>query len=176
MSDSWKMEEGGTYFISFAIVDWIDLFTRRDYAQFVLDNLIFCQKNKGLLLYRFVIMPSHIHLIAGAEKGLVTHVLRDFKTFTSKRLVELIRDHPQESRKEWLLQMFHRHGQRNPMNKDNQLWQNTNHPIALETERSFEQSESYIHENPVVAGLVTTPEAYVWSSANPDIGVVLAEW
>ncbi len=119
MSDSWKAEEGGTYFISFAVVDWIDLFTRKEYARFLLDNLIYCQRNKGLLLYSFVIMPSHVHLIAGAEKGVVTHILRDFKTFTSKELVRMIGEHPQESRKEWLLRAFHLHGQRNPMNLNN---------------------------------------------------------
>ena len=176
MSESWKVEEGGTYFVSFAVVDWIDLFTRRAYAEFILENLAFCQQNKGLLLHAFVVMPSHLHLIAGARQGLLTHILRDFKTFTSKRLVGMIEGNAQESRREWLLKAFHLHGQRNPHNRNNQIWQNTNHPIELHSDHVYDQKLEYIHNNPVEAGLVTAPEAYTWSSANPDVGIKLDEW
>ncbi len=55
-------------------------------------------------------------------------------------------------------------------------WQNTNHPVELDTDEAFFRAQEYIHDNPVEAGLVTVAEAYVWSSANPEIGVALEEW
>lgn len=176
MSDSWKVEEGGTYFVSFSIVGWIDLFTRRAYVEFLLKNLVFCQQSKGLLLYAFVIMPSHVHLIAGARTGLLTAILRDFKTYTSKELVQLITKNEEESRKDWLLELFHRFGQRNHMNRNNQVWQNTNHPMEIDSDDAFARVVDYIHQNPVDAGLCLTEEAYPWSSANPECGIELEEF
>lgn len=176
MSDSWKAHEGGTFFLTFAVVGWIDLFTRRTYAEFLLQNLAHCQKNKGLLLYAYVIMPSHVHLIAGAKEGLVTNILRDFKTYTSKELVKMVEANREESRKEWLLQLFHRYGQRNPSNTNNQLWQQTNHPIELYSDHVFEQKLEYMMNNPVRDGLCTTPEAHTWSSANPEQVLNLEDW
>ena len=63
-------------------------FTRREYAEFLLENLTYCRKNKGLRLYEFVVMPNHLHLIAAAADGSLGEIMRDFKTFTSKELVK----------------------------------------------------------------------------------------
>ena len=106
MSERWKFVGHYAHFISFAVVDWIDVFTRADHAEFLLKNLDYCRKNKGLELYEFVIMPSHVHLVAAAVNGNLGEIMRDFKTYTSKELVKLIASHPQESRKEWMLRMF----------------------------------------------------------------------
>ena len=52
-----------TYFITLTVVNWIDVFTRRMYRDIVVENLRYCQKNKGLEIFAFVIMTNHIHLI-----------------------------------------------------------------------------------------------------------------
>ena len=54
-------------------------------------------------IYGYCIMPSHIHLIFRAKNNNPSDIIRDFKTFTSKKIVRLIEENPQESRKEWLL-------------------------------------------------------------------------
>ncbi len=122
MSERWKFVGHYAHFVSFAVVGWVDVFTRAEYAEFLLKNLAYCRKNKGLELYEFVIMPSHVHLIAAAASGNLGEIMRDFKTFTSKELVKLIAANPQESRKEWMLRMFKEHGAANPHNKENQFW------------------------------------------------------
>ena len=66
MSERYRFVEGHAHFITFAVVGWVDVFTRREYAEFLLQNLAYCRKNKGLRLYEFVIMPNHLHLIAAA--------------------------------------------------------------------------------------------------------------
>jgi putative transposase len=87
------------------ITGWIDLFTRADYADLVLDSLRYCIRHKGLRVYEFCIMPSHVHLLADLEDDdkLLAHVLRDLKSYTAKALATLIATHPQESRRPWLL-------------------------------------------------------------------------
>ena len=66
----------------------------------MVESLDFCRKNKGMKIYCWCIMPSHIHLIFEAKENNPGDLLRDLKTFTSKKLQQLIRENPQESRKE----------------------------------------------------------------------------
>ncbi|HRP82691.1 MAG TPA: transposase [Flavobacteriales bacterium] len=167
MSERYKFVEGHAHFITFAVVGWVDVFTRREYAEFLLKNLAFCRKNKGLRLYEFVIMPNHLHLIAAAANGNLGEVMCDFKTYTSKELVKLIEANPRESRKEWMLRVFREQGTANPQNVNHQFWQQSNRPIILDKPELFEQRRNYLRENPLRAGLVNDESAYVWSSANP---------
>jgi hypothetical protein len=51
MSRAYKFHKpDGLYFITFATVSRVDVFTRRDYKDIVVESLTFCQKEKGLLL------------------------------------------------------------------------------------------------------------------------------
>ncbi len=92
-------EQEGAYFISFATVFWIDLFTRIEYFDIVIDALDYCRKNKGMIIFGYCIMPSHIHLIFRSEDGKPSELIRDFKGFTSRKLIEAIQENNQESRK-----------------------------------------------------------------------------
>ncbi|MBS1653282.1 MAG: hypothetical protein JSU05_00430 [Bacteroidetes bacterium] len=38
--------QGAAYFISFAVVEWIDLFIRKQYRDIVFDSIKFCQTEK----------------------------------------------------------------------------------------------------------------------------------
>src|SRR6185369_3613194 len=90
----------GIHFLSFAVIEWIDVFTRQQYRDDLLDSPQFCQKNKGLRLHAWVIMSNHVHLMASTENNDLRNILRDFKKFTSTGIIESIRKYPQESRKE----------------------------------------------------------------------------
>ncbi len=63
MSEYRKTYEGGLFFITLTVVGWIDVFTRKEYADIIVENLEFYQKEKDLAIFAYVIMPSHIHLI-----------------------------------------------------------------------------------------------------------------
>ncbi len=39
------------HFLTFGIVNWIDLFTRIEYRDIFIDSLNYCQKNKGLEIF-----------------------------------------------------------------------------------------------------------------------------
>src|SRR4051794_12514814 len=106
MSEKYKTYPGNTYFLTMTIVGWIDLFTRNEYAVFIEDNLNFCIEKKGLEVFSYCIMPSHIHLIARTENANLSDWLRDYKGFTSRKLYDMVGKNSFESRKEWLIYMF----------------------------------------------------------------------
>ena len=154
------------YFITFATVAWVDALSRKPYKELLIKSLRYCQQNKGVILYAYVLMNNHVHLIVSAERGhSISDFLRDFKTFTSKQLLKEIEENPQESRKSWMLWLFRSAGQRNSNNKYYQFWQQNNRPIELSTNEMIDQRLDYIHNNPVKAGIVYEPEHYIYSSA-----------
>ena len=153
------------YFISYAVVYWIDVFVRKEYLDIVIDSWKYCQQHKGLEIYGWVIMPSHVHLIIGSNKDKLDGIVRDMKSHTSTRLRKCITDYIGESRKEWMLWMMERAGKKNGNNNDWQFWQQHNKPVALLNPEMFHQKLTYIHNNPVKAGFVEKPEDWLCSSA-----------
>lgn len=107
MSRKYKfLNQEQAYFVSFAVIHWIDVFTRKIYCDKLVESLKYCQKEKGLILYAWCIMPSHVHLLMGTKKELMQNILRDFKSFTSRTIRKEILSHPKESRKEWMMEMM----------------------------------------------------------------------
>lgn len=100
-------------------------------------------------------MPSHIHLIFRSLQADPSGLIRDFKGFTSRKMLKIIEENIQESRKEWLLWMFEKAGKKNNNVKNRQFWQQNNKPIELWSLKVFEQKLNYIHNNPVISGFVT---------------------
>ena len=95
---------------------------------------------------------------------------RDFKGYTSKKLIEAIKENPRESRKEYLLKQFKDAGSKNGNVKQYQLWQQNNKPIEVYSNWVVEQKVNYIHNNPVEEGLVTNPVDWKYSSARNYAG------
>jgi len=98
-------------------------------------------------------------------------IMRDFKGFTSKALKKAIAENPTESRKEWLLWMMERAGKKNSNNSGFQFWQQDNHPIELWDNYMMDQKLEYLHNNPVVSGIVDEPMHYLYISARDYAGV-----
>lgn len=167
MSRKYKFtNKDGIYFISFSTVSWVDVFTRVVYKDILVENLRYCQNNKGLELFAWCIMTNHVHLIARAQEGfLLSNILRDFKKHTSKLLIKTIKENQQESRRAWILEIFRNAGENNNANCSFQFWQQDNHPIEIWSEKIILQKLNYLHNNPVVAGIVRHPEDYLYSSA-----------
>ncbi|RAI85783.1 REP-associated tyrosine transposase [Algoriphagus yeomjeoni] len=173
MSRKYKIQDQDKlYFVTFTIVEWIDLFTRKAYRDILIDSLKYCQNNKGLDLCAFCIMSSHIHLIMGRNgEQTIEAIIRDFKKFTAIEILKSIQGSPEESRKEFLLHHFRQAGARNPNNSTFQIWQQHNHPIELNSNDKISRCLNYIHQNPVVAGIVFSAEDYVYSSASNYAGL-----
>ncbi|MBO9675611.1 MAG: transposase [Sphingobacteriaceae bacterium] len=154
------------HFITFATVQWVDVFTRKEYSDIVVESLIYCKENKGLRIHAWCIMSNHLHLILSVnENNNLSDVLRDFKKFTSSHIIKAIKNNTHESRRNWMLWIFKKAGEENKRNKDYQFWQQENHPVELSTNEMIDQRLNYLHDNPVRSGAVRTAEEYLYSSA-----------
>ncbi|MBY0424286.1 MAG: transposase [Cytophagales bacterium] len=152
------------YFLTCTVVRWIDIFSRQVYRDIVVDSLNYCIESKGLRVYAWVVMTNHIHLVCQAKEGYrISDILRDFKKFTSKKIVESIQLGP-ESRSEWLLDVFSFEARRTGRAEMYKLWRDDNHAIDL-THIDAMEKVNYIHMNPVRAGWALAPEHYIYSSA-----------
>ena len=167
MSRNYKFHNPeGLYFVSFAVVYWLDVFTRNEYKDILLQSLSYCQKEKGMEIAAWCIMTNHVHLVFRSVKG--EHpslLLGDFKRFTSKSVVKAIQDNPRESRREFLLEQFAKAAAKSSNVKEHQFWRHDNKPIELWSNKVIWEKISYVHNNPVEAGLVYRAEDYVYSSA-----------
>lgn len=153
------------YFVTYVVINWIDVFTRNIYRDILLDSWEYCKKNKGLKIYAWCIMTNHVHMIISSEKDELSNIMRDLKSYTSTTLRKVINENKQESRKDWMLNMMIHAGSNNKNNKGFQFWQQHNHPILLDSNYLIDQKLDYIHNNPVKAGFVAKPEDYIYSSA-----------
>ena len=52
MSRNYKFHNpDGVYFISSAVVEWLDVFTQNEYKTILIDSLRFCQQKKGMEIF-----------------------------------------------------------------------------------------------------------------------------
>ena len=166
MSSKYKFVDGdGIYFVTATVVGWVDVFTRNVYRDILLDSFRFCQQNQGLQIHAWVLMPNHFHMICSFKNANPGMVLKNIKSFTALKLIDAVINNPQESRREWMLKTFEEHGQQNKSNYRYQFWQHENHPILIDNAAKFLQRLKYLHENPVRAGFVSSPENWLHSSA-----------
>ncbi len=166
--------ENLTHFLTITIIEWIDIFTKPQYFQIIIDSLKYCQKNKGLLLYEFIIMTNHIHLIARSkEKYKLSQIISDFKKHTTR---EILKELEKDNRK-YILNLI-----KNSFSKkkdyQNQIWRRENYPEPIINEKFLNEKIKYIYNNPVKKEYVTEQEDWLYSSArnrilNDDIVIEL---
>ncbi len=161
-----NLKSDKAYFITMTVVGWIDVFTRKNHRDEIINALKYCQREKGLIIYAYVIMSNHIHMVVDSQ-GLFSlkDIIRDFKKFTSKSILRQIQSEP-ESRREWFIQLFKDAAEESKKHKNYKFWQPGNYAIEVYTEKFVWIKINYIHNNPVKAGLVKSPLDWVYSSAS----------
>jgi REP element-mobilizing transposase RayT len=169
------------YFITITTVGWIDIFTRLNQKHIIINALKYCQENKGLEIYCYCLMSSHIHLLCKGTNGFIlSDIMRDFKRHTSKSIIQTIQVEP-ESRREWMLAYFHKACEHLKKEQKYKVWQNGYHAEHIYSNKFIRQKLDYIHNNPVKDKIVTLPEDYYFSSArnyaklDNDLEVVLLD-
>lgn len=100
-------------------------------------------------------MLNHIHIIASSPD--MIGFVRDFKKFTSKEIQKnVIATEPN------VLKLF------DMGSGKYEFWERTNMPKMIKSEEYLFQKIRYIHANPIRKQYVKSPEAWLWSSANPE--------
>jgi REP element-mobilizing transposase RayT len=165
-------DQNAIYFVTFTVVGWLDVFIRNKYKTVIVDSLNYCSQNKGLSVHAWCLMTSHLHLIVSADDGYkLSEIIRDFKKHTAKTTLKLI-DEQDESRRNWLLWYFEKEGKKDKRISKYKFWQEDNHAILLErtNTKMMEQKLNYIHQNPVVEGIIENAQDYLYSSARDYCG------
>ena len=112
-------------------------------------------------IFAWCLMTNHVHLVfrsAGKIKPEI--ILQGIKSFSSRKMVEAIIENPQESRRDWQLDIFAKAAKETSNVKNYQLWRHDNKPIELWSNKVISEKIRYIHQNPVEEGLVFYPEDY----------------
>jgi REP element-mobilizing transposase RayT len=154
------------YFITDTVVDWVDIFTRPLYKYIILEALQYCQQQKGLIIHAWVLMSNHLHTIVSCEENLkIGDIWRDFKKFTSKKILATLKNDITESRREWMLDRFEFRARNDMRIKQYKFWQDGNGEQLIFSVDYLQQKLNYIHNNPVTAEYVNNPEEFRFSSA-----------
>ena len=109
MSRKYKFgDDSKLYFISFAVIQWIDLFVRKEYKDILVSSWKYCVHEKGLEIYGWCIMTSHVHMIVGTKERPPEKIMGEMKSHCKlpRSLRKAIAEHPEESRREWMLMMM----------------------------------------------------------------------
>ncbi len=160
MRDRYKIEiKGNTYFITSTIVKWINLFQSIDFCQYLIDAILYNQKNKDLKIFAYVIMQNHFHMICRSDK--LSEIIFSIKSFTAKKIIQRL----QHDSNIELLKQFEESKPTYRKDRKYQIWQEGFHPESIISDEMLSQKIEYIHFNPVVKGLVNEPKDWKYSSA-----------
>ena len=138
-------------------LEWKTLLRPGMYKDIVVDSLRFLVEDQRLVLFAFVIMDNHIHLIWQMQADFDPKaVQRDFLKYTAQKIkADLRKNHPA------VLEHF----RVDAKDREFQFWERNPLSIELRNHKTFLQKLEYIHWNPVRAGLSKRPEDYTYSSA-----------
>lgn len=161
-------EEGHVFFLTTTVVEFAKIFAcGPQYYDILVNSLGFVLKEHRALLRAYVFMPSHVHLVIEMPAGEhISDLMRDFKKFTSTK----VRQQLQREEKSEFLQVLRRNagGKKNQVFK---LWMDRFDDVVIHDDEMMAVKIDYIHNNPVKAGLVATPEDWNYSSARDYLGM-----
>ena len=133
-----KIKKSTLFFVTTSILNHKRLFNSVEYIAKIEDILFRTAKAKDIILMGYVIMPNHIHLLVGANRGGVQ--LSKFMHSLKGRI-------------------------RKDLFGDQKIWQDRFDDVVITGEKQFRIKLEYIHNNPVRAGLSDTQENWYGSSA-----------
>ena len=156
----YKIIDGKTpHFLTCTIVNWIPVFSSQPTAQIVLDSLQFMQDNHRLVLYAYVLLENHLHLIASSNA--LSKEIANFKSYTARQIIDYLK----AKRAERVLKQLNFYKLQHKVDRNYQLWQEGSHPEMIQSEAMMTQKVTYIHQNPVKRGYVDQPIHWRYSSA-----------
>ncbi len=157
-------KQDANYFMTFTIVQWLNILEEYKHKMIICDSLNYCVKEKNLEIYAYVIMSTHMHLFAKSRQNDLSGFVRDFKKFTANELINSYLERNDEKSKD-ILNRFAFAANKHSRNKKHQVWMQNSYPEEIYSPKFTLQKVRYIHKNPVVAGIVDRPQDYFFSSA-----------
>ena len=112
----------------------------------------------GFLIFAYVIMPDHLHLLTDCPKT-SADVLRYVKGLTGRRIIDYLKEHGHASS---LVKLRHEQWKRK---HSYSVWQQEKNVLSIFSEGMFMEKVNYIHLNPVRDEMCVRSVDYRWSSA-----------
>ncbi|MFZ5919030.1 MAG: REP-associated tyrosine transposase [Chloroflexota bacterium] len=165
MTTRWRpdFDPDHLYFITTTAADHAHIFRRDVIKRILVDSLYYISLMNRVILYAFVIMPNHIHVIIQCPadfppKGWT----RAFKAGTARLIVRQYQVEGNSKALHTLRAMVTR-----PTKQQFKVWEDSYWAENIFTPAFLDQKLSYIHNNPVQSHwqLAEMPEGYPWSSA-----------
>ncbi|NQT64945.1 MAG: transposase [FCB group bacterium] len=158
--------ENSIYFLTFAIIEKIPVFTNSKYCDIIIENFEFYRSERGLQILSYVIMDNHIHAIMSHNED-IGKAVQDFKKFTAKQILELL----ENDSRHWIKSLMKLFKKPHKTRSAFQFWEEGSHPILIQGQKMFNQKAEYIHNNPVKRGLVFEDKDWYYSSARNLYGL-----
>jgi REP element-mobilizing transposase RayT len=155
-------DDGGLYFITMSVVDWLPVFVTEAACRILTESLNYCHERKGLRVNAYVVMPTHFHgivFLRQFDPKALKATLTDLRKFTGRRLIEYGAKHMPRCFDQVFVAS-------SGPDRERRFWQPTLHPEAIETEVFYLQKLDYLHDNPCRKGLVRRVEHWRFSSAS----------
>jgi REP element-mobilizing transposase RayT len=158
--------QNGIEFFTATCLNWTKVLEPDDFKKIITDSLQFQVEDKRILVYGFVIMPNHIHLLwAKQHQWLNKDVTQMFLKFTAQKIKFQLLD-----TRSPMLDLF----KSTQSDRAYHFWERRPYVATMNNREVLLQKLDYIHNNPVKAGLCSSPEDYRFSSARYYLGE--AEW
>ncbi len=114
------------YFITASIIGWKHLFIQDDDTNIPINSFAWLQQQKRILLFAFVIMPSHLHAILKPESHPIGEILQQFGSFTAHEILKKLREQSETE----LLHMFEK--QKRDQRYEHSIWQDIQAKIFIQ--------------------------------------------
>ena len=146
-------------FFTATILEWKHLLHNDSFKEIIINSLLFLKKEGSIVVYAFVIMPNHIHLIWQIQDGFkLDKIQMCFLKFTAQQMKFLLLQTDKSKLEKYRV---------NAKDREYQFWERNSLSVDLWSPDVFMQKLDYIHNNPLQEKwrLVEFAEDYKYSSA-----------
>ncbi|WP_448702800.1 transposase [Mucilaginibacter sp. AW1-3] len=146
-------------FFTATILNWQNLLVEDSFKDILIDSLLFLKNEGSIVIYAFVIMPNHLHLIWQIQDGYKRENIQlRFLKYTAQKIKFRLIDTDDARLKYFKV---------NASDREYQFWERNSLSVNLWTPAVLTQKLDYIHKNPLQDKwkLAELPEQYKYSSA-----------
>ena len=126
------------HFVTLTVLHWIPVFTRSETVNILLESLRFITK-EGLVIYAYVILENHCHLIL--QSTALDRDIARFKSYTAKKIIQ----HLAENNIKQILDQLAFYKKEHKSDRAYQFWQEGVHPELIQNDEMMRQKVEYIH-------------------------------
>lgn len=152
------------HFITFTYIKWLPLNAHKEIAEIILSAMKYHQQENQFIIYGWVFMENHIHLIAKSPN--LSKTVQSLKSFTAKKILDYLKSKKHQS----ILETLYWGKTEHKSSQEFQVWQDGFHPVEIQSREMMNQKLDYIHYNPVKRGYVRRAEDWRYSSMGSYCG------